>query len=77
MSILEKLSENKDIDLFYGDKTHFSEQLYVPYGWQDEEVAIEVCKGEVLNYFGILSRDNKFMYKTTASSINSDFIIEF
>lgn len=79
MSILEKLAENQDVDLFYGDETRFSEQGYVPYGWQfdDEEVAIEVCKGQSLNCFGILSRDNKFMCKTTTSTINSDFVIEF
>lgn len=79
LSILEKLAENQDIDLFYGDETRFSEQGYVPYGWQfdDEEVAIEVCRGESLNCFGIVSRDNKFMSKTTTSTINSDFVIEF
>jgi transposase len=79
LSILEKLAQNKDIDLFYGDETRFSEQGYVPYGWQfdDEDVAIEVCKGKALNCFGILSKDNEFMCKTTTSTINSDFVIEF
>lgn len=65
--------------MFYADETRFSEQGYVPYGWQfdDEEVAIEVSKGKSINCFGLLSRTNRFLYKITKKNINSDFVIEF
>lgn len=66
------------IDLYFGDETQFSEKGYVPYGWQfdDEDVAIEVCRGESINCFGLFSRSNKFIYKTVEENINSNFIIE-
>lgn len=64
--------------MFYGDETQFSQQGYVPYGWQfeDEQVAIEVCKGKSLNCFGLMSRSNQFVYKITEQNIDSNFIIE-
>jgi len=51
LSLIENQAEQGNIDLFYGDETRFSEQGYVPYGWQfdDENVAIEVCKGKAIN----------------------------
>ena len=67
-----------NIDLYYGDETKISQQGYVPYGWQfdDEDVFIEATKGESINCFGLLSRNNKFIYRNTQKNINSDFIIE-
>ena len=64
--------------MFYADETQFSQQGYVPYGWQfdEEQVAIEVCKGESVNCFGLLSRTNQFIYKMTEKNINSNFVIE-
>ena len=78
LSLIEQQAELGNIDLYYGDETRFSEQGYVPYAWQfdDEEVAIEVCKGKSINCFGLLSRTNQFIYKTTPKNINSDFVIE-
>ena len=79
LGLLEKQAESGNIDLFYGDETRISEQGYVPYGWQfdDEDVAIEVCKGKSINCFGLFSRTNRFIYKTTPKNINADFVIEF
>ncbi|KAA6341355.1 hypothetical protein EZS27_010843 [termite gut metagenome] len=39
------MSEQGQIDLFYGDESHVCSEGYVPYGWQfpDEEVALLVC----------------------------------
>lgn len=76
--MIEQQAEHGNIDLFYADETRFSEQGYVPYGWQfdDEQVAIEVCKGKSINCFGLLSRTNQFSYKTTEKNINSDFVVE-
>ena len=78
LNLIEQQAELGNIDLFYADETRFSEQGYVPYGWQfdDEKVAIEVCKGQSINCFGLLSRTNQFIYKTTKNNINSDFVIE-
>lgn len=78
MSLIEQQAELGNIDLYYGDETQFSQQGYVPYGWQfqDEQVAIEVCKGQSINCFGLLSRTNQFIYKMTQQNINADFVIE-
>ena len=53
-------------------------QSNVPYGWQfkDEDVFMPAGKSKRLNCFGLLSRDNKLLFKTTMGRINSDFIIE-
>ena len=75
---LEQQSEQGNIDLYYGDETRISEEGYVPYGWQfdDEEVVIEATRGRSINCFGLLSRNNDFIYRNTEENINSDFIIE-
>jgi transposase len=76
--LIEQQAELGNIDLYYADETQFSQQGYVPYGWQfdDEDVAIEACKGKSMNCFGLLSRTNQFIYKMTEQNINSDFVIE-
>ena len=54
-----------------------SEEGYVPYGWQfkDESVCIEVAKGQRLNCFGLISRQNQLHYATTEEPINAAFVI--
>ena len=37
---------------------------------------IQAAKGKSINCFGLLSRNNKFVYRNTEKNINSDFIIE-
>lgn len=78
LSLIESQAELGNIDLLYGDETQFSQKGYVPYGWQfdDEEIAIEVCKGKSINCFGLLSRTNQFIYKMSEKNINSNFVIE-
>lgn len=78
LSLLEQQAELGNIDLYYGDETKISQQGYIPYGWQfdDEDVFIEATKGKSINCFGLLSRNNKFIYRNTQKNINSDFIIE-
>ncbi|WP_082915411.1 transposase [Arachidicoccus ginsenosidimutans] len=39
-------------------------------------MAIKSSKSSHINCFGILSRDNRFVYQTTSENINSDFVIE-
>jgi transposase len=55
-----------------------SEEGYVPYGWQfkDENISIATAKGAALNCFGMLARNNRFVYQTTIHTITADFIIE-
>lgn len=43
----------------------------------DEKIGIAVTYGKQLNCFGLLSRQNEFIFKTTTKSINTDFVIEF
>lgn len=78
MRDLEQLSQAGHIDLYYGDESRVSMEPCVPYGWQfsDEDVFIpsEKCKG--LNLFGLLRRDNSFIFKTTSGKVDSDFVIE-
>ncbi len=78
LSLIEQQAELENIDLYYADETRFSEQGYVPYGWQfdDENVCIEACRGKSINCFGLFSRSNQFIYKMTEQNINSDFVIE-
>ncbi len=78
LSLLEKQAEKGNIDLLYADETRVSEQGYVPYGWQfdDEDLAIQACKGKAINCFGLLSRYNQLIYRTTQKNINAKFILE-
>lgn len=50
----------------------------MPYAWQftDERISIEACRGQAINVFGLLSRDNRLIYQTTINNINADFVIE-
>ena len=75
---LLELHKSKYIDLFFADESSFNLEGYVPYGWQfeDEQVCIEVTKGRAINCFGLLSRDNHLIAKTTEKNINSEFVLE-
>jgi transposase len=50
----------------------------VPYGWQfrDEDVFMPVEYGGGLNLFGLIGRDNRLIYETTAEKITGQFIFE-
>lgn len=79
LSLLEQQAQQGTVDLFYGDESGVSELAYVPYGWQfkEENVGIEATHGNQLNCFGLLSRSNQFLFKTTTKAINTDFVIDF
>lgn len=78
LQLLEQRYNNEEIDLYYGDETQISEEGYVPYGWQfrDENISIKSAKGNRINCFGMITRDNNFEFETTSETINSDFVIE-
>jgi transposase len=75
---LEKLSEQETIDLYYSDESKVSLEPCVPYGWQfpDEEVFMPTQKGEGLNCFALLKRNNECVIETTTDNITSQFILE-
>lgn len=78
LSLLEEQCQAGQIDLLYGDESSVSEEGYVPYGWQfkDEQVHIEVAKGQRLNCFGMISRQNQLHYTTTSGSITAAFVVD-
>jgi transposase len=75
---LEKLSEQKVIDLYYADESSVSSEGYVPYGWQfkGENISVPSSKGYKINLFGLITRDNKWQWASTEKNIDSKFIIE-
>lgn len=76
--MLEQQAEQGHINLYYGDETAVSELGYSPYGWQfqDEEVCIKSMRGKTMNYFGLLSRDNHFLYRAFDRPIKTADIID-
>ncbi len=76
--MLEQRCKLQEIELYYGNETQISEEGYVPYGWQfsDGNVCIRSAKGKKINCFGMITRDNEFVYQTTTQTIGSDFVIE-
>lgn len=79
LALLEAQSKNGNIALYYGDESSVSESAYVPYAWQfeDEKVAIAATHGQRINCFGLISRANDFIFKTTTKSIDANFIVDF
>jgi transposase len=75
---LENLSEQRLIDLYYGDESRVSLEPCVPYGWQfpDEEVFMPTQKGGGLNCFALLKRNNKCLIETSTENIDSRFILQ-
>ena len=75
---LEDLSTQGAIDLYYSDESKVSLTPCIPYGWQfpDEEVFMPTQKGEGLNCFALLKRNNECLIETTTNNINSQFVFE-
>ena len=75
---LEDLSEDGLIDLYYSDESKVSLEPSVPYGWQfpDEKVSMPTQKGNGLNCFALLKRNNESLIETTQENINGQFILE-
>jgi len=76
--LLEQRNSRGEIDLFFGDEVQISEERNLPYGWQfkDENISIKTAKGKKLNCFGMITRNNDFVFETTYEMIDSNFIIE-
>ncbi len=66
------------MDLFYGDESGVSLVPCVPYAWQfsDEQVVIPSERGNAVNCFALLSRDNRIHARLTEETITSAWISE-
>jgi transposase len=78
LALFERQAEQGNIALYYLDESKVSEEGYVPYGWQfaDEQVGMPVSKGQSINCLGMISRDNRFMYKLSKENITAQFVLE-
>ena len=78
MRELEKLADERAIDLLYGDESQVSLLPCIPYGWQfaDEEVAMPTARGAVLNCFALLTRANECRFATTSGKVTAAFVFE-
>jgi DDE superfamily endonuclease len=78
LSELERLSESRQIDLYYGDEAAVSLEPLVPYAWQfpDEQAAMPSSPGKGVNCFALLTRDNRVLVETTRETITAQFIFE-
>lgn len=81
----EKLQELENqakaglIDLYFGDESHICTEGYVPYGWQfhGEDVFIPSQRGQRLNIFGMIDRNNRYDGFSTTDSITADKVADF
>lgn len=76
--MLEQMSQQGWIDLFYADESRISLEPCVPYAWQfkEEEVFMPSTQGQGLNCFALLSRANECRFATTTKNMNATFIVE-
>lgn len=64
--------------MYYSDESRVSLEPSIPYGWQfpDEEVFMPTQKGDGLNCFALLKRDNQCLIQTSNTTLTSQFIFE-
>lgn len=75
---LLQLAEDNFIDLFFADESGFSLAPNVPYAWQapGEHEKIIPRRGNVLNVFGLMSKDNRLMAFPKKGSIDAQFVVD-
>jgi transposase len=75
---LENLSNTELIDLYYADESRVNLEPCVPYGWQfaDQEVSMPSARGDGLNCFALLTRNNRCLINTSQETFTSRFIFE-
>ena len=73
------MSEQGEIDLYYGDEPHVCSEGYVPYGWQfaDEDVCFLTDKSYKFNCMGLITRKSQCRWQITQKNINTEFILDF
>ncbi len=74
----EQQSEQGTIDLYYADESRVSLTPCIPYAWQfaDEQAFMPCDRGEGLNCFALLRRDNQCIVRTTSQAVTAGFIVE-
>jgi transposase len=75
---LETLAQEQKIDLYYADEAAVSLEPCVPYAWQfaDEQAFMPSAKGQGVNCFALLARDNRAVIETTTQTMTSQFLCE-
>jgi transposase len=75
---LETLAEEQKIDLYYADEASVSLEPCVPYAWQfkGEQAFMPSEKGQGVNCFALLARDNRAVIETTTQTMSSQFLFE-
>jgi transposase len=74
----ERLSEQGQVAVFYGDESRVSMQPCIPYAWQfaDEQVVMPSEQGGGVNCFALISRDNRCHVRLTQETITAAFVSE-
>ena len=77
LAVLEQLAARGQLDLFYGDESRVCSEGYVPYGWQfpGEDVCVLAQKGDHINCFGLISRQNQCQWATTTGTLTAQFVL--
>lgn len=75
---LVQLAQDNFIDLFFADESGFSLAPNVPYAWQPpgEYEKIIPRRGNVLNVFGLMSKDNRLSTFSKKGSIDAQFVVD-
>ena len=79
--MLKKAAVDRRIDLYFADESGFSLTPYVPYGWQEKGVTIELPSqgGKRLNVLGFMTArpgsNNDLVAYTTEGSIDGETFI--
>ncbi len=82
LKMLEQMSQQGLIDLYYGDESRVAWEPCVPYAWQfkGEPVFMPSTQGRGLNGFALLWRANQCHFETTQkcieACIDASFIVE-
>ena len=78
LELLEKLEQEKQIDLFYLDESGFCLTPCIPYAWQEKGQVVELpcSKSKRLSVLGFYNRNNEFYPFSTTDKIDSKFVIE-
>ena len=68
----------KQIDLRFGDASHFSRTPYIPYGWMKKgtQKGILAERGKAMNIFGLMSPAMELTSYEIKSNVNSEKIIQ-
>ena len=74
---LLKLEEKKFLKVYFADEAGFNETPSVPYGWQapQDSLSARSGRGQRLNVFGMMTRNNELHTATTSMSVTSTFVL--